>query len=115
MEQEGLFVFRMQRFKCLPGIGTVWLLLLLGREAIGQGQLVRLRAVGDIMLAGPMESVMQRKGRNYPFAKMQPTLRAADIVFGNCECCIATCGSTLTKKYTFRACPEGALALRESG
>ena len=107
---------RVHRFSrhVLAGILIVWLLLP-GRGAIGQGQTVRLRAVGDIMLAGPMEELMQRKGRDYPFAKMQPTLRGADIVFGNCECCIATCGSPILKQFNFRACPEGALALRESG
>ncbi|HZT44260.1 MAG TPA: CapA family protein [Chthonomonadaceae bacterium] len=100
--------------KRLPGVLMVWLLLP-GRGAIGQGQTVRLRAVGDIMLAGPMGGMIQRKGRGYPFAKMRSTLRAAADVFGNCECCIATCGSPIPKQFNFRACPDGALALRESG
>lgn len=86
-----------------------------GTEAGGQAQTVRLRAVGDIMMAGPMGRLMERKGRNYPFARMRTLLRSADVTFGNCECCIATCGQPIPKAFNFRADPRGARALAENG
>lgn len=76
---------------------------------------IRLIAVGDIMLAGPMGKLMARRGRNFPFARMKPVFDQADIVFGNVECCIATIGSKVPKKYNFRADPHMAPALKEAG
>jgi poly-gamma-glutamate capsule biosynthesis protein CapA/YwtB (metallophosphatase superfamily) len=77
--------------------------------------LVTLRAVGDIMLAGPMEQLMAKRGRGYPFALMKPTLRQADIAFGNLECSVANGGEPIEKQFTFRADPRRVRVLAESG
>ncbi len=79
------------------------------------GQTVTLRAVGDILLGGPMGELMARKGRGYPFAFMKPTLRSADIAFGNLECCISDRGSPIPKQYNFRASPRRTSVLAEVG
>ncbi len=76
---------------------------------------VSLLAVGDIMMAGPMGKVMDTRGRGYPFAALRPLLRHADISFGNLECCIATQGKPIPKKFNFQAPPRAALALAEAG
>ncbi|HZP82275.1 MAG TPA: CapA family protein [Chthonomonadaceae bacterium] len=76
---------------------------------------VRLVAVGDIMMAGPMGKVMEKRGRGYPFAALKSTLRRADLTFGNLECCIATCGKPIPKKFNFQAHPRAALALHDAG
>ncbi|MCS6777573.1 MAG: CapA family protein, partial [Chthonomonadaceae bacterium] len=52
----------------------------------------------------------------YPFAPTRPLLRAADIAFGNLECCVAEGGSPLPdKQFTFRAHPRTARALADAG
>lgn len=76
---------------------------------------ITLVAVGDICLAHNVERIMAARGRGYPFAALKPSLRSADIVFGNLECCLATSGQPVPKRYNFRGHPRGALALAESG
>ncbi len=76
---------------------------------------VSLLAVGDVMLAGPMEKLMLKKGIDYPFAAMKPNFLKADITFANLECCIANCGMPVPKKYNFRAKPPYASVLAKSG
>src|SRR5258706_10973001 len=80
-----------------------------------RGQTVTIVAVGDISLAHGVERVMDEKGRGYPLASLKPFLRSSDIVFGNLECCLATGGAKVAKKYNFRGHPRGARALREAG
>lgn len=82
---------------------------------ITSGQKVTLIAVGDVCLANGVGQKMATKGRGYPFEKMKPILRGADIAFCNLECCIAISGKKVPKTYNFRAHPRGALALREAG
>jgi poly-gamma-glutamate capsule biosynthesis protein CapA/YwtB (metallophosphatase superfamily) len=76
---------------------------------------VRLLAVGDIMLAGPMGDFMAKRGRGTPFAAMKPVFRRADIVFGNLECAVASGGQPIEKKFQFRADPRRVSVLAESG
>lgn len=78
-------------------------------------QSVRLRAVGDIMLARDVGQRMAQKGRDYPFAAMRPLLRSADITFGNLECCVSTRGQPIPKQFNFRADPGVVKALAENG
>ncbi|MDP3964491.1 MAG: CapA family protein [bacterium] len=44
-----------------------------------------LIAVGDIMLGRNVESLMQKKGTNYPFAAMNEVLTSADLAIANLE------------------------------
>lgn len=78
-------------------------------------QTVHLRAVGDILLGGPMTRVLERSGRSYPFQAMRATLRAADITFGNLECSMSARGKPIPKQFNFRANPRFAPVLAENG
>jgi len=78
-------------------------------------QKVTFVAVGDICLAKGVEQKMREKGSAYPFAGMAPFLRRADVVFGNLECCLATTGKAVPKKYNFRGRPENVRALKQAG
>ena len=78
-------------------------------------QTVHLRAVGDILLGGPMARVLEQKGRAYPFKAMRSTLRATDITFGNFECSMSTRGKPIPKQFNFRADPQYAPVLKENG
>ena len=80
-----------------------------------RAQTVHLRAVGDIMLADPIASVMRRRGQEYPFAAMRPYLRGADITFGNLECSVSNRGMPIPKKFNFRADPRSIWVLKANG
>jgi poly-gamma-glutamate capsule biosynthesis protein CapA/YwtB (metallophosphatase superfamily) len=89
--------------------------VLLVSSAAASAQKVTLVAVGDICLAKGVEQRMREKGSGYPFAAMKSILKQADVVFGNLECCLATTGKAVPKKYNFRGHPENAGALKDAG
>ena len=76
---------------------------------------VRLIAVGDILLAGPMGGLMSKKGADFPFAKMKPIFAKADLVFGNLECSISMRGAPIPKQFNFRADPKLVPVLKRTG
>jgi len=80
---------------------------------------VNIVAVGDIMLGGTAQEVLQKQDYNYPFKNMTPLLSHADIVIGNLEGPLTSiCNSSmnLDKKYVFRSPAEKvAPALSKAG
>jgi poly-gamma-glutamate capsule biosynthesis protein CapA/YwtB (metallophosphatase superfamily) len=64
-----------------------------------------LAAVGDINLGNGPGAYMRRYGYRYPWLRVAPTLRAADIAFGNLECAVSRRGSPVPKQYNFRGSP----------
>jgi poly-gamma-glutamate capsule biosynthesis protein CapA/YwtB (metallophosphatase superfamily) len=63
---------------------------------------VTLRSVGDVNLGDGVATRMSHYGPDYPWRRVGSFLRAADIAFGNLECCISSRGSPEAKTYTFR-------------
>lgn len=80
---------------------------------------ISIVAVGDIMLGGTAQEVLQKEDYNYPFKYMIPLLAYADIVIGNLEGPLTSiCNSSmdLDKKYIFRSPAEKvAPALSKAG
>jgi len=80
---------------------------------------ISIVAVGDIMLGGTAQEVLQKQDYNYPFRNMIPLLAHADIVIGNLEGPLTSiCNSSmdLDKKYIFRSPAEKvAPALSKAG
>ncbi len=77
---------------------------------------VSLLAVGDVMLARKVDRLMRANGDNYPFEKVAPYLRAADITFGNLESPLSDRGTPMPGKgIQFRARPEMAFRLDDAG
>jgi poly-gamma-glutamate capsule biosynthesis protein CapA/YwtB (metallophosphatase superfamily) len=66
---------------------------------------LRLDAVGDINLGNGPGAFMRRYGYRYPWRRVAPTLRAADIAFGNLECAVSRRGSPVPKQFNFRGHP----------
>jgi poly-gamma-glutamate capsule biosynthesis protein CapA/YwtB (metallophosphatase superfamily) len=64
-----------------------------------------LAAVGDINLGNGPGAYMRRYGYRYPWRRVAPTLRAADIAFGNLECAVSRRGSPVPKQFNFRGPP----------
>ena len=77
---------------------------------------ITIAAVGDLMLGGRAEPFLKEFGPDYPFTDVMPFLSRADVVVGNLESSISTRGTAVeNKKFTLRAGPIAALALKKAG
>jgi poly-gamma-glutamate capsule biosynthesis protein CapA/YwtB (metallophosphatase superfamily) len=77
---------------------------------------ITIAAVGDLMLGGRAEPLLKEFGPGYPFADVMPFLSRADVVVGNLESAISTRGTAMeNKKFTLRAGPIAAQALKKAG
>lgn len=72
--------------------------------------------VGDVMLARGVGARMKAEDDwTYPFQKIAPTLRAANLTFGNLECPVSDIGSDRHHLYSFRADPKVIEGLKFAG
>ncbi len=77
---------------------------------------ITIAAVGDLMLGGRTGPFLEQYGPDYPFQDVMPVLKQADLVAGNLESPISTRGTAVeNKKFTLRAGPAAALALKSAG
>jgi poly-gamma-glutamate capsule biosynthesis protein CapA/YwtB (metallophosphatase superfamily) len=78
---------------------------------------IRIAAVGDIMLGGSAEGVLQQQGYDYPFLPTRHLLEQADLAIGNLETALTNGGAPMVEKqFTFRNPPEKvAPALKRAG
>ncbi len=77
---------------------------------------ITIAAIGDLMLGGRTEPFLKEFGPDYPFADVMPVLAGADVVVGNLESPISTRGTAAqNKKFTLRAGPIAAQALKKAG
>ncbi len=72
-------------------------------------------AVGDLMFARDVVTLMQQHGPAYPFARVTALLAGSDLLIGNLEGTFTERGEPLDKFYTFRAPPALAEALTAGG
>ncbi len=78
----------------------------------------RLLAVGDVMLGRYIAKVMKANGSDYPFQRIAPVLKSADIVLGNLEGIIAPDDAAISypdKPYSFHGPKDAAPALAKAG
>ncbi|MDH4209681.1 MAG: CapA family protein, partial [Anaerolineae bacterium] len=76
--------------------------------------LVRIVAVGDVMLGRGVASLMAANSPSFPFLRSRELTQGADITFGNLECAITSRG-TPQGGISLRSGPEAAQALGEAG
>ena len=67
---------------------------------------VTLTAFGDVNFGDGVAAVMDLRGTLWPWRGVAPTLRAADIAFGNLECAISLRGAAVPKQFNFRGRPD---------
>ncbi|MDH5473862.1 MAG: CapA family protein [Gammaproteobacteria bacterium] len=80
--------------------------------------IIRISAVGDIMLGGTAEPVLDEHGYDYPFEKVNHLLLSSDIVIGNLEGPLTTSDTPYStdKLYLFKTPPDKvAPALKKAG
>ena len=76
---------------------------------------ITLVAVGDLMLARDLVTLMDRYGAMYPFEHVEPILSDADITVANLEGTFTDRGTAVDKKYVFRTPPRDAAGLALAG
>ena len=76
---------------------------------------VTVAAVGDLMFARDVTTLMETHGPGYPFERVAELLAGSDLLIGNMEGTFTARGRPLDKTYTFRTPPPHAAALREAG
>ena len=72
-------------------------------------------AVGDLMFARDIVTLMEQFGPAYPFERVAPLLAGSDLLIGNLEGTFTERGQPLDKYYTFRAPPALAETLIAAG
>jgi len=76
---------------------------------------ISLVAIGDLMLARDLVTLMDRYGAMYPFERVAPILADADITVANLEGTFTEGGTPADKKYVFRTPPRDAAGLALAG
>jgi poly-gamma-glutamate synthesis protein (capsule biosynthesis protein) len=74
-----------------------------------------IAAVGDLMFARDVTTLMQQYGAAYPFERVLPLFEGADLLIGNLEGTFTDRGEPLEKYYTFRTPPVLVEALTLAG
>lgn len=82
---------------------------------VSRDDVVRLAAVGDVMLGRALGDQLASGEAGNPFSAVIPMLAKADITVGNLESALGEGGAPENKGYTFIAPPEAAPALAEAG
>ncbi|WP_342565316.1 CapA family protein [Paenibacillus sp. FSL R7-0345] len=76
---------------------------------------ITLTFAGDILLDGFVGEQIARYGVNFPFAKVAPVLRKADLAFANLETPVSVRGQAAEKMFAFRSKPETLGGLSYAG
>ena len=78
-------------------------------------RVVTIAAVGDIMLARDLVTLMHQHGALYPYERVAHLLRDADLTVANLETTFTERGVAADKLYTFRTPPRFAAGLAGAG
>jgi len=73
-------------------------------------------AGGDVMIGHWTLSYLEKYGADYPFLKIESTLKAADIAFANIEAPFADSGKAVeNKRFTFKVPTKYAKSIKNAG
>ncbi|EFU42287.1 Capsule synthesis protein, CapA [Paenibacillus vortex V453] len=76
---------------------------------------ISLVFAGDILLDGYVGNQIERFGNLYPFKKVAPILKKADMAFANLETPVSIRGKAADKTFAFRSKPETLQGLAYAG
>ncbi|TVY08235.1 CapA family protein [Paenibacillus cremeus] len=71
--------------------------------------------VGDVLLSGGVEKILDSKGYDYPYQNVQPYLSEPDITIANLETPVTENGTPQDKEYVYKTNPQYLPALKDSG
>ncbi|WP_445671726.1 CapA family protein [Paenibacillus sp. FSL R7-0210] len=76
---------------------------------------IRLTFAGDILLDGFVGDQIAKYGVDFPFAKVAPVLKKADLAFANLETPVSVRGAAASKTFAFRSKPAALAGLSKAG
>lgn len=76
---------------------------------------IKMTFAGDILLDGFVGDQIAKYGVNFPFAKVAPVLKKADIAFANLETPVSIRGKAAEKTFAFRSKPAALGGLTYAG
>jgi len=77
---------------------------------------VRIAFVGDVLLGGGLDSLLNKRGADYPWQHVAAHLQSADLAIGNLETAVTTGGSPEPEKqFTFRSHPSRLAGAARAG
>lgn len=76
---------------------------------------ISLVAAGDVMLDRGVAKRIQANGLDWPFEKVAPVIRSADLAFCNLECPLSADGQKIHKPVCFKANPAYAKGVAGAG
>lgn len=85
-----------------------------GKKAAGDKP-IQLVFAGDILLDGFVGSQIDRFGNEFPFKKVAPILKKADMAFANLETPVSIRGKAAEKTFAFRSKPDTLKGLVYAG
>ncbi len=85
------------------------------KQNIEEEIVVKIAAVGDIMLDRALGYAISQGNIEFPFSLVAPTLQGADITVGNLESALGSAGQPEHKSYTFQAPSAAADSLSSAG
>lgn len=94
-----------------PGSGAVS-----GLPEDASGETVKLNFAGDVIFAGRVGELLQKKGYDYSYAALDGLFKKDDLTVVNLETPITTGGvGAADKQYVFKGAPEALDALKNAG
>lgn len=101
---------------CIVLVLTLPASMALGGPAKDEANRIQLTFVGDILLDGYVGNQIAKFGVKYPFEKVAPKLKGADMAFANLETPVSTKGKPVDNKtFVFRSKPTTLAGLVYSG
>lgn len=76
---------------------------------------VTLSFVGDVMMAGNVERLVEQHGYDYPFQNVREMLLKSDLSVANLETSVTEGGEPEDKQYVYRTKPKALAAMRDHG
>ena len=76
---------------------------------------ITLTFTGDVLLDRSVGEQIRTKGVDYPFKRVSPLLKKADLTFVNLETAVTKRGKAQNKQFTFRSRPETVKGLVNAG
>ncbi|WP_442950116.1 CapA family protein [Paenibacillus sp. HW567] len=100
-------------------ISIILLLLIPAPAVLSRGastqENITLAFAGDILLDGFVGGQIERYGVNFPFVKVAPVLKQADMAFANLETPVSVRGKAAEKTFAFRTKPAALAGLNYAG
>ncbi|WP_040951660.1 CapA family protein [Gorillibacterium massiliense] len=76
---------------------------------------IHLSFMGDVLLAGSVQKLLDQKGYDYPYQDVKSYIQQADFAIADLESPVTLRGDAQTKEYVYRANPAALPSFKKAG